>query len=192
MSKTCFIHQLGNAELLRLSRQHQDTTSRIHTDKEERTMGNRTKLLTAALLLGLSTSTAIALDVDNNPPGPRGGPGTNWENPPGPVGGPGASPDRHIWFQPPAPVGPKPGWRHPPYWGYKRNNNPPGPQGGPGSNWVNPPGPVGGPGASPGPRHFRLDLDDNPPGPRGGPGTNWENPPGPRGGPGAGPDRRRW
>ena len=34
------------------------------------------------------------LDRDDNPPGPRGGPGTNWENPPGPMGGPGASPDR--------------------------------------------------------------------------------------------------
>lgn len=33
-------------------------------------------------------------DRDGNPPGPRGGPGTNWENPPGPRGGPGASPDR--------------------------------------------------------------------------------------------------
>jgi hypothetical protein len=33
-------------------------------------------------------------DKDNNPPGPKGGAGTNWENPPGPVGGPGASPDR--------------------------------------------------------------------------------------------------
>ncbi|MCA1977870.1 MAG: hypothetical protein LDL19_01405 [Thiobacillus sp.] len=33
-------------------------------------------------------------DRDGNPPGPAGGPGTNWENPPGPVGGPGASPDR--------------------------------------------------------------------------------------------------
>jgi thioester reductase-like protein len=31
---------------------------------------------------------------DNNPPGPMGGPGTNWENRPGPQGGPGASPDR--------------------------------------------------------------------------------------------------
>jgi len=34
------------------------------------------------------------LDRDNNPPGPKGGPGTNWENPPGPKGGPGASPNR--------------------------------------------------------------------------------------------------
>lgn len=33
-------------------------------------------------------------DRDNNPPGPRGGKGTNWENPPGAKGGKGASPDR--------------------------------------------------------------------------------------------------
>ena len=33
-------------------------------------------------------------DNDNNPPGPIGGPGTNWENKPGPQGGPGASPNR--------------------------------------------------------------------------------------------------
>ncbi|HAH09764.1 MAG TPA: hypothetical protein DCL48_06655 [Alphaproteobacteria bacterium] len=32
-------------------------------------------------------------DRDNNPPGPRGGRGTNWENPPGWRGGPGASPN---------------------------------------------------------------------------------------------------
>jgi hypothetical protein len=31
---------------------------------------------------------------DNNPPGPKGGPGTNWKNPPGPKGGPGASPNQ--------------------------------------------------------------------------------------------------
>ena len=37
-------------------------------------------------------------DRDDNPPGPRGGPGTNWENPPGPRGGPGASPDRRWWY----------------------------------------------------------------------------------------------
>jgi len=34
------------------------------------------------------------IDRDNNPPGPAGGRGTNWENPPGPKGGPGASPNR--------------------------------------------------------------------------------------------------
>ena len=33
-------------------------------------------------------------DKDANPPGERGGPGTNWENPPGPEGGTGKSPDR--------------------------------------------------------------------------------------------------
>ena len=120
-------------------------------------------------------------DRDGNPPGPRGGRGTNWENPPGPRGGPGTSPDRRI----------RPGDR-----GFRdRDGNPPGPRGGRGTNWENPPGPRGGPGASPdrrvrpGHRGFR-DRDGNPPGPRGGRGTNWENPPGPRGGPGASPDRR--
>ena len=34
------------------------------------------------------------LDADNNPPGPRGGAGTNWENKPGPQGGPGAGPGK--------------------------------------------------------------------------------------------------
>lgn len=38
-------------------------------------------------------------DRDDNPPGPRGGPGTNWENPPGPRGGPGASPDRRWRYR---------------------------------------------------------------------------------------------
>ena len=33
-------------------------------------------------------------DRDDNPPGPKGGKGTNWENPPGPKGGPGASPNK--------------------------------------------------------------------------------------------------
>jgi hypothetical protein len=36
------------------------------------------------------------IDKDNNPPGPKGGPGTNWENPPGPKGGPGASPHSRV------------------------------------------------------------------------------------------------
>src|ERR1700741_5379125 len=76
----------------------------------------------------------LARDRDDNPPGPRGGPGTNWENPPGPRGGPGASPDRRYGF-----------WRD-------HDNNPPVPRGGPGTNWENPPGPRGGPGASPGRR----------------------------------------
>jgi len=36
-------------------------------------------------------------DKDNNPPGPIGGAGTNWENPPGPKGGSGASPNRRKY-----------------------------------------------------------------------------------------------
>ncbi|MCX5669061.1 MAG: hypothetical protein NTX89_02945 [Candidatus Omnitrophica bacterium] len=80
----------------------------------------------------------------NNPPGPMGGPGTNWENPPGPMGGPGTSPN----------VKPR----------LDRDNNPPGPKGGAGTNWENKPGPQGGPGASPN----RPGIV-NPPGPRGGP-----------------------
>ena len=51
-----------------------------------------------AMVLG-TTTPLYARDRDNNPPGPRGGPGTNWENPPGHRGGPGASPDRH-WYGP--------------------------------------------------------------------------------------------
>lgn len=71
-------------------------------------------------------------DYDNNPPGPVGGNGTNWENVPGPQGGTGASPNyksRHYQKDP--------------------DNNPPGIAGGKGTNWENRPGPQGGPGASP-------------------------------------------
>jgi len=111
--------------------------------------------IAGALSLSLASS-ALAHDRDNNPPGPRGGPGTNWENPPGPRGGPGASPDRHGYHR---------RWRDDRYghhyrwhnddrhghryWWYDRDDNPPGPRGGPGTNWENPPGPRGGPGASP-------------------------------------------
>lgn len=93
-----------------------------------------------ALALGalgflLAGPTAQAWDRDNNPPGPIGGRGTNWENPPGPRGGLGASPNRHPWrlarFH------------------HDWDNNPPGPIGGRGTNWENPPGPRGGWGASP-------------------------------------------
>ncbi len=96
-------------------------------------------------------------DNDNNPPGRRGGPGTNWENPPGRRGGPGASADRRYGRR------------------WDRDNNPPGRRGGPGTNWENPPGRRGGPGASADRRYGRRwDRDNNPPGRRGGPGTNWE------------------
>lgn len=104
----------------------------------------------AILALTLAAAPAFAWhrDRDNNPPGPRGGPGTNWENPPGWRGGPGASPDRHwprsylhgawwVWVPTAACWMPDPDW------------NPPGWRGGPGTNWENPPGPAGGPGVSP-------------------------------------------
>lgn len=114
-------------------------------------------VLAAALALA---SPAVARDRDNNPPGWRGGPGTNWENPPGRRGGPGVGPDRRWgyyhwnghywraerWFYRNA------YWYWHPYrrcWALDRDGNPPGPVGGRGTNWENPPGPAGGPGASP-------------------------------------------
>jgi hypothetical protein len=131
------------------------------------------KAITAlGLCLALALGVASAEARPHNPPGPAGGPGTDWRNPPGPYGGPGASPYR---------------W------------NPPGPRGGPGAGpyWrYSGPHPYAYYRYHAGRRLFwhprgywcRFDRDDNPPGPRGGPGTNWENPPGPRGGPGASPN----
>jgi hypothetical protein len=92
-----------------------------------------------ALVLALGIAAPVmAHDRDNNPPGWRGGPGTNWENPPGWRGGPGASPDRRWQYDRPH--------RH---WARDRDDNPPGPRGGPGTNWENRPGWRDGPGASP-------------------------------------------
>jgi hypothetical protein len=54
-----------------------------------------TNTLIVAALTVFGATTAMAHDRPNNPPGPVGGPGTNWHNPPGPVGGPGASPYKH-------------------------------------------------------------------------------------------------
>ncbi len=114
--------------------------------------------LTAGFLIATAT-VAPAKDYDGNPPGPRGGPGTNWENPPGPVGGPGASPDsrwtRAQWRRNCAkhPRACRRALRH-----HDFDNNPPGPVGGPGTNWENPPGPVGGPGASPDRRGWRRPV----------------------------------
>ena len=141
---------------------------------------NGSKRMVAALMLAagvLAASVSGAADAhgqhrdrDDNPPGWRGGPGTNWENPPGWRGGRGASPDHRYWrhggsryrFER---VGfgdyfsPHYGYWHP---GYRLWNAA---------------------------TRCWLDFVRNPPGPRGGPGTNWENPPGWRGGPGASPDR---
>ena len=123
-------------------------------------------VLFAAAALALPRPSAAQ---DDNPPGWRGGPGTNWENPPGWRGGPGASPDRRVVIDGQVYVFvPRPGgyYYHPRY-GYWH----------PAYGWWN--------------QALRCwaDLDGNPPGPRGGPATNWENPPGWRGGPGASPDR---
>jgi hypothetical protein len=142
-------------------------------------MKTNTKICAASLIAVLvvaigTASTGFAKDKDNNPPGPAGGPGTNWENPPGPAGGPGAGPDvrgpyhHHSQFCK----------KHP--WHKKCHYNPPGPAGGPGAGPVPPPPPG----------KYRVDRDNNPPGPAGGRGTNWENPPGPVGGPGASPNRK--
>ena len=149
-------------------------------------------LVLATVALGTGCAHAQYRDRDNNPPGWRGGHGTNWENPPGPRGGPGISRDAYYWRD--------------------RDSNPPGWRGGPGTNWENPPGWRGGPGASPDYRYWRYSASATassasarllpqpytalaPPtgcgnaaaragsistrtaGPRGGPRTKWENPP---------------
>jgi hypothetical protein len=107
--------------------------------------------LPVILLLLASASPAQAWPHrHNNPPGPAGGPGTNWRNPPGPRGGPGAGPFYRGWHYT---VFNGRNW----YWNATlacwflpdHDDNPPGPNGGPGTNWENPPGPAGGPGASP-------------------------------------------
>jgi hypothetical protein len=124
---------------------------------------------TATLTVGAVATPVLAQHHYNNPPGPRGGPGTNWENPPGWRGGPGAWPDRRYYHDHGRRVtfAYRHGYYYNPGYGYWRPNY----------GWWNQSG------------RCWWDRDDNPPGPRGGPGTNWENPPGWRGGPGASPDR---
>jgi hypothetical protein len=144
--------------------------SRWPSTHPEPSMTSSRSLLSAfALTLALTfTGSACAHDRDHNPPGPAGGPGTNWENPPGWRGGPGASPDyryyRHrntrykftivddgYYFNANF------GYWHPRYgwWNqssrcwHDNDRNPPGRAGGRGTNWENPPGRKGGPGASP-------------------------------------------
>ena len=55
-------------------------------------------LCVLALAAATTADAAQRRDRDNNPPGPAGGRGTNWENPPGWKGGPGTSPDRR-WYK---------------------------------------------------------------------------------------------
>ncbi|MDB5972644.1 MAG: hypothetical protein JWQ90_5094 [Hydrocarboniphaga sp.] len=126
-------------------------------------------LLLIAAALALVPALGSARDRDDNPPGPAGGPGTNWENPPGEKGGPGASPDRPIvisnqTYQFRAVGG---GYYYHPDYGYYNDKHGYWNQG----------------------RKCWSDNDNNPPGRAGGPGTNWENPPGRKGGPGTSPDR---
>ncbi len=90
-------------------------------------------------------------DRDNNPPGPKGGPGTNWEKSDYAPG--------HEYKKPYADANHdgtvdkyekkqvRENWQE--RRGIDRDNNPPGPKGGKGTNWENPPGPKGGAGASP-------------------------------------------
>ncbi len=112
------------------------------------TVSIRKGLTLFATLTLLAATAACVTDYDDNPPGRRGGPGTNWENPPGPRGGPGASPDARwrrtyvggvVWVWHPSNA----------CWYRDNDQNPPGRRGGRGTNWENPPGPIGGPGASP-------------------------------------------
>ena len=124
--------------------------------------------LSGGLLTGAASAHDRPHDRDNNPPGPAGGPGTNWENPPGWKGGPGASPDTRYYHHRGVRYtfairsggyyfNQRFGYWHPRYgfWNqakrcwYDNDRNPPGPVGGPGTNWENPPGWRGGPGASP-------------------------------------------
>ncbi|MFA5812797.1 MAG: hypothetical protein WC956_10780, partial [bacterium] len=112
----------------------------------------------AIAALSLGAVSAMAKDKDNNPPGQKGGPGTNWENPPGAAGGPGASPDVKPVTKPPKgefcrshPGDPKctPG-EHQPKPKHHHNKfctHHPQHQ----SCTGNPPGPAGGPGAGPNP-----------------------------------------
>ena len=133
----------------------------------------RLKTLAVLAMTGAATVATPVLaqrhDHDGNPPGPRGGPGTNWENPPGWRGGPGASPDRRYyhWHGQRIEFVYRNGYYYHPAYGYYH----------PRYGWWNQAA------------RCWLDNDNNPPGPRGGRGTNWENPPGWKGGPGASPNR---
>ena len=144
-----------------------------------------------------ASGAAWAADKDNNPPGPAGGAGTNWENPPGPAGGPGASPDvrgpgHKAKVPPPANRPPKKVFceRHP---------NDPRCKGVPPPAHVGLPPKVEAVKPPPPPKRSRFCRKNpwhkkcqpgyhhrNPPGPAGGPGAGY-NPPGPAGGPGGFP-----
>lgn len=126
------------------------------------------QLLLAILVAAVSIPVALpVIAANDNPPGPAGGPGTNWVNPPGPAGGRGAGserPHRRLTDEQRAKLKAMTPEQRQAFFQqrcekrmkqrFDRGNNPPGPSGGPGTNWEknweNPPGPKGGPGASPG------------------------------------------
>jgi hypothetical protein len=108
----------------------------------------------AVLVIGLATAEAQPRRW-NNPPGSRGGPGTNWARPA--PWAPRAVMRVRPYYRGAFRV--RPGFRSRFAFGFGYGlgrpgfrSNPPGWRGGWGTNWANPPGPVGGPGASP----FRL------------------------------------
>lgn len=115
----------------------------------------------------LSAAVAVPVPVfaaRDNPPGPAGGPGTNWDNPPCVANAPGARVDRphkRLTVEQRTKLEAMTAAQRQAYFKQRCEER----------------------------RHQRMDRDGNPPGPRGGPGSNWENPPGPKGGPGASPDR---
>jgi Spy/CpxP family protein refolding chaperone len=123
------------------------------------------KLRLAALLAAISLSIPVlAATAYDNPPGPAGGPGTNWTDCPARAGGPGTGPDRpmrRLSDDQRAKLKAMTPQQRQAFFKERCEKR----------------------------MQQRFDRDDNPPGPKGGPGTNWENPPGPQGGPSAGPDR---
>jgi hypothetical protein len=119
------------------------------------TWSGRSLGLAAVALVALGIGSADAQSLRrNNPPGPRGGPGTNWVRP---------VPWAPRAFAPVPPFHRRLHRHGPTFrggfafgfgygYGVRRpgfRSNPPGPRGGWGTNWANPPGPAGGPGASP-------------------------------------------
>lgn len=121
------------------------------------------KLIFAILLAAVAVPVAIPVfAAKDNPPGPAGGPGTNWDNPPCVAGATGTRvdrPHRRLSVEQQTKLKAMTPEQRQAFFKQRceermqqrldRDGNPPGPRGGPGSNWNNPPGPKGGPGASP-------------------------------------------
>ena len=124
----------------------------------------KTRKSILAILLTAVAVPVFAVNAYDNPPGPAGGPGTNWDNPPCAANAPGARadrPHRRLTGEQQAKLKAMTLEQRQAFFKHRCEER----------------------------MQQRLDRDGNPPGPRGGPGTNWENPPGPKGGPGASLDR---